>query len=105
MARAAAEVRAVGNRDAPLYLFTAGIAPTPDVAAGLKDAVQRYRTAVQLHVRGGMWMNFIERERCRRKSTHRRGLRHRRASTLARPESEVRPEQHLSIQLSVGSLS
>ena len=59
MARAAAEASPMCNRDAHLYLFMAGIAPTPEAATALQYEVQRYRTAVQPYVRGGMWMNFM----------------------------------------------
>jgi hypothetical protein len=59
MARAAADASAVGNRDAPLYLFTGGMTPTPEAAAAVEHEVQRYRTAILPHVRGGMWLNFM----------------------------------------------
>jgi FAD/FMN-containing dehydrogenase len=59
MARASAEGSAVGNRDAQLYLFMAGMAPTPEAGTALQCEVQRYRTALRQHVRGGMWMNFM----------------------------------------------
>ncbi len=59
MARASAEASAVGNRDAQLYLFTAGMAATPEAAAAVQSEIQRYRTALQPHVRGGMWLNFM----------------------------------------------
>lgn len=59
MARASVEANAVGNRDAQLYMFTAGMAPTPDAAEALKDEIKRFRIAIQPHVRGGMWMNFM----------------------------------------------
>ena len=59
MARPAVHASAVGNRDAQLYLFTAGMAPTPEAAAALEAAVERYRTAIEPHARGGVWMNFM----------------------------------------------
>jgi len=59
IARVPAEVSAVGNRDAQLYFFTAGPAATPEAAAVLPREVQRYRAALQPHVRGGMWLNFM----------------------------------------------
>jgi hypothetical protein len=59
IARTPAEMSAVGNRDAQLYLFMAGLPATPEAAAVLPGEVQRYRAALQAHVRGGMWLNFM----------------------------------------------
>jgi FAD/FMN-containing dehydrogenase len=59
MSRASSDTSAVSNRDARLYLFMAGMTPTPEAATALQHEIQRYRTAVQPYVRGGMWMNFM----------------------------------------------
>jgi hypothetical protein len=40
-------------------LFIAGMAPPPEAAALLPSEVQRYRAALRSHVRGGMWLNFM----------------------------------------------
>lgn len=59
IARFPPNATAIANRDAWLYLLMAGEAPDAQALATLKDYVQRYRTALQPHARGGVWMNFM----------------------------------------------
>ena len=59
IARVPTEATAIGNRDAKLYLLTAGPTPTPEATAAMKNAVERYRALLNPHVRGGVWMNFM----------------------------------------------
>jgi FAD/FMN-containing dehydrogenase len=59
IARVPADASAIGNRDATLYLLMGGAAPTPEALAALKVYVQRYRTALQPYIRGGVWLNFM----------------------------------------------
>jgi FAD/FMN-containing dehydrogenase len=59
MGRPSPDAGAVGNRDAQLYLFIAGSAPTPQAAATLQTAAQRHRAALAPHVRRGLWLNFM----------------------------------------------
>lgn len=57
--RAPADGSAMGNRDAPYYLLIGGAVPSPGDRAAIETYVKRYRKALQPHVRGGMWMNFM----------------------------------------------
>jgi hypothetical protein len=59
MARPPAEANAVGNRDAQLYLFMAGTAKGSEAVAAIQSELRCYRTALAPHVRGGMWLNFM----------------------------------------------
>jgi FAD/FMN-containing dehydrogenase len=59
MARPPADAGAVGNRDAQMYLFMAGMAEGSEAAAAVRSEVQSYRAALAPHVRGGMWLNFM----------------------------------------------
>jgi hypothetical protein len=59
MARPPAEANAVGNRDAQLYLFMAGTAKGPEAVTAIQNEIRCYRAALAPHVRGGMWLNFM----------------------------------------------
>lgn len=59
IARVPADASAIGNRDASLYLLIGGAAPDPAALPSIKAHVQRYRAALQPHLRGGVWMNFM----------------------------------------------
>ena len=59
MARVPAEPSALRHRDTQLFLFMGGIASPSGAARALQDEVQRYRAAMQPHVQGGMWLNFM----------------------------------------------
>ena len=59
IARIPPDSAAIDNRDASLYLLMAGEVPDPEALATVTDQVQRYRTALQPHTRGGVWMNFM----------------------------------------------
>jgi FAD/FMN-containing dehydrogenase len=59
IARVPAADSAIANRDAWLYLLMAGEASDAQALATLKDYVERYRTALRPHTRGGVWMNFM----------------------------------------------
>jgi FAD/FMN-containing dehydrogenase len=59
IARVPTEATAIANRDAKLYLLAAGPTPTPEATVAMKTAVERYRSALAPHVRGGVWMNFM----------------------------------------------
>ena len=53
------DASAIGNRDATLYLLMGGVAPTPEALEALKTYVLGYRTALEPHTKGGVWMNFM----------------------------------------------
>jgi hypothetical protein len=59
IARVPSDGGAIGNRDASLYLLMGGAVPDAAAFATVSAYVQRYRAALQPHVRGGVWMNFM----------------------------------------------
>jgi FAD/FMN-containing dehydrogenase len=59
IARFSPDSTAVGNRDASLYLLSAGEVPNTEALAAVKAYIQDYRTALQPHTRSGVWMNFM----------------------------------------------
>ena len=59
IARVPADASAIGNRDASLYLLMGGTVPDSRALATVRAYVRRYRTELQPHVRGGVWMNFM----------------------------------------------
>jgi hypothetical protein len=59
IARIPADANAIGNRDATLYLMMGAAAPTPEVLATIKTYIRHYRAALQPHLKGGVWMNFM----------------------------------------------
>jgi FAD binding domain/Berberine and berberine like len=51
---------AYGNRDAELLLQMIGTAPAPDATAGLLSHLAAVRKALEPHVTGGAYLNFLE---------------------------------------------
>lgn len=59
IARVPSDATAIGNRDASLYLLIAGEVPNPEALVTVKAYIERYRSALEPHSRGGVWMNFM----------------------------------------------
>lgn len=53
---------AYGNRDATLLLQMIGMAPTPQVLENLKGYVKEFKQALNPHLTGGVYINFLEGE-------------------------------------------
>ncbi len=57
--RAAANLNAIGNREAKLYLRMSGITPTPEASAYVQRYLQGFKYELKPALHGGMYLNFM----------------------------------------------
>jgi FAD/FMN-containing dehydrogenase len=68
MARVDKHASAFGNRDASLLLSLIGMAPTPEAAQAVRQHIGQLKTALQPHLTGGVYMNFLEGQEARERT-------------------------------------
>jgi hypothetical protein len=57
-----AQTNAYGNRDTNLILHMLGMTPTPEIEHALKQATDAFKAAVNQHLTGGVYINFLDGE-------------------------------------------